>query len=38
MWGIKFGEWKGTKKALKLQITSLGFIVLGVILLTFSAF
>ena len=37
IWGIKFGEWKGVKKALNIQLSSLGLIILGVILVAFSA-
>src|SRR3989344_1349803 len=35
--GIKFGEWKSTKKALRIQLVALGLIILGVILVSYSA-
>lgn len=38
IWGIQFGEWKGVKKALNIQLSSLGLIILGAILVAFSAF
>ena len=38
IWGIKFGEWKGVKKAFNLQLIALKLIILGVIAVAFSAF
>ncbi len=37
VWGIKFGEWKGVAKALLLQFTALGLIIVGVVFIALSA-
>lgn len=38
VWGIKFKEWKGVKKALKIQLGALGLTIVGVVFVTLSAF
>lgn len=37
IWGIRFGEWNGVKKALSMQFYALGLIIAGVVCITLSA-